>query len=300
LTKRCAVSVDLDEICQYERIHGLLASSQHNLVYSTAVARFANWAKAEALPITWFIVGEALDDEPTRERLKQRYAAGDELSNHSEHHRYDLTRLDQGTLAREVTACNRRLQDLTGETRFGFRAPGYVMTDKLAQVLRDNHALYDSSVFPCPPYYAAKAAVILGQRFIGRTSRSVLDHPRVLLAPTEPYAMGHHYWQRGNGLLELPITVSPFVRLPFIGTQLSLLGTRLANLLARSLASRDFLNLELHGIDALDDRDGLEGFSRVQPDLRIAWQNKLETYSRVVQTLKAAGFRFVTLRDAIK
>ena len=41
--------------------------------------------------------------------------------------------------------------------------------------------LYDSSVFPCPAYYTAKAAAISLLRMRGRQSRSIIDDPRVAL-----------------------------------------------------------------------------------------------------------------------
>ena len=42
----------------------------------------------------------------------------------------------------------------------GFRAPGYTITDEVFDVLAELGVAYDSSVFPCPAYWAAKAAAI--------------------------------------------------------------------------------------------------------------------------------------------
>lgn len=302
-----SINVDLDSVRCYEQIHGLLAATKTHCevasrpggeVYSTAIQRLTAWAQSLEVPITWFVVGSELEDETVRSRLARLHALGDELANHSEHHLYDLTARSREVMREEVTLTIERLRELTGERAFGFRAPGYRMTDELMAVLREADALYDSSVFPCPIYWAAKATVLLGQRLLGRQSRSILDHPKVLLGPRLPYRTSAQYLHRGDGLVELPVTVTPGLRLPFIGTSLVLAGRTGATGLAHWCRHQPFVNLELHGIDALDRGDGLEHLAKVQPDLRVPWQRKLEILGGAIQILKRAGFEFVTLREA--
>src|SRR5699024_2240837 len=121
------------------------------------------------------------------------------------------------------------------------------MDDRLMSVLRAADFSYDSSVFPCPAYYGAKAATLLAMKLLGRVSNSVLDSPYVLRAPTIPYRTGEPYWAAGTGMLEFPIQVVGPLRLPFIGTSLTLLGPSGARLLTRKLVGLPFVNLELHG-----------------------------------------------------
>jgi hypothetical protein len=208
-----------------------------------------------------------------------------------------LTRKPSATINLEVETTIRRLSRITGENSFGFRAPGYRITDELVNVLKETNTLYDSSVFPCPTFWLAKAMVLTGQRVLGRRSRSILDHPKVLFGPRLPYKMGRSYLHRGDGLVEYPITVTPRFRLPFIGTTLCLMGKTTAVSVTRAVCGQAFVNLELHGIDALDRNDGLEYLATVQPDLRIKWERKLDTLSSVISVLRRAGFTFVTLRD---
>jgi hypothetical protein len=132
----------------------------------------------------------------------------------------------------------------------------------------------------------------------GRTSRSILDTPAVLAAPTRPYRVGRPYWRRGDGLLELPIQVTRGPRLPFFGTSVTVWGPRFARLLARMVCGEPFVNLELHGIDVLDATDGLEALLSHQVDVRVARQSKLEALASVFSELRAAGYSFVTLREA--
>ena len=60
------------------------------------------------------------------------------------------------------------------------------------------------------------------------------------------------------------------------------------------------MNLELHGIDVLDEHDGLEPLRPYQPDVRVPRARKLEALHVVVEVLRGAGYSFVTLREAAK
>lgn len=300
VNRLCALSVDLDAIRYYRQIHGLPGARDLELdpVLHVAVSRLSEWARGLRLPLTWFVVGRDLDDSGFLEQLLGLCRRGHELANHSLDHFYDLTRRGYDVMRTQVLETAEQLARLTGETRHGFRAPGYTLTDELQRVLREVEVAYDSSVFPCPAYYAAKAVAMQAQKLRGRTSHAVLDDPRVLTAPVRPYRMGSNYLQPGNGVLELPIQVTPWFRLPYIGTTLTLLGTLGARLLTKQLSNEPFVNLELHGIDVLDASDGLSELSSVQHDLRIPWRSKLATLSAVVTELRDAGFDFVTLRQA--
>jgi peptidoglycan/xylan/chitin deacetylase (PgdA/CDA1 family) len=267
-------------------------------VYDLAVERFAEFARGQDLPLTLFAIGQDLDRHESADVLAKMSARGHEIGNHTLDHRYDLTRLTREEMQRQVLEGVRRIEAVTRVTPVGFRAPGYTVTDELLEVVKHSGARYDSSVFPSPVYYGTKAAVMVGQRLGGRRSRSIVGSARVLSAPTRPYRIGSSYHQRGEGLLELPIQVTRGLRLPYIGTTLALAGPRRARWLTRMVAGEPLVNLELHGIDALDARDGLEALVQHQPDVRISWPRKLEAFASAISTLRAAGYRFVRLRDA--
>jgi hypothetical protein len=120
----------------------------------------------------------------------------------------------------------------------------------------------------------------------------------VLLAPTRPYRIGRPYWTRGEGLLEIPVQVTRGLRLPFIGTSVTMAGPSRARLLARMCAGEPLVNLELHGIDVLDADDGLEALRPHQLDVRVPHTRKLEAILAVVEELRGAGYSFVTMREA--
>ena len=233
----CCVSVDVDGIDHYYGIHGLAAPDLVTaaLTHGLATERLLAWADEARLPLTWFVIGRDTSNAGFVRLLSAALGAGHELANHSLDHRYDLVRLDTEAQTAQVAESQERLAQAFGVRPSGFRAPGYMVSDALFEILEQAGFAYDSSVFPCPVYYAAKALVLLGQRATGRHSKSILDTPRVLTAPTKPYRRGHPYTTRGQGLLEIPVQVTPLWRLPFIGTTLSSLGPSGARLLAGSL-----------------------------------------------------------------
>lgn len=295
-----AVSVDLDEISCYANIYGLDAPDEHAVraIYRHALPRISSLFSDEAIEATFFAVGADVDEE-NGEKLRALRDAGHEIANHSLSHRYDLTRCDRDVIHAEIAGGIDAIRRAVGERPVGFRAPGYTMSDVVFEVLSDLGVRYDASVFPCPAYQAAKAAAIGAIRVRGRRSHSIVDDPRLLTAPADPYRVGRPYWRRGDGLLELPIGVSRGLRLPYIGSTVVLSGPRGAELLTRAIVGRPLVSLELHGIDLADaEQDGLSFLAPYQLDLRRTAAAKEAALRRALSVLRDAGYRFVTLREA--
>jgi peptidoglycan/xylan/chitin deacetylase (PgdA/CDA1 family) len=296
----CAVSVDLDEIPNYYAIHGLDPKAGPGLtaVYDIALGRLLDFADDERVPLTFFAIGSDLAREENRAALRHARDKGHEIANHTLDHRYDLVRLGRAGIAHQVTGGIEAIEHAVGERPVGFRAPGYTITDEVFDVLEELGVGYDSSVFPCPPYWALKTSVLGFYKAKGRSSRSIVDTPNVLRAPTRPYFVGRPYYKRGTGILELPIQVTPKLRLQFIGTTLTLAGPTGARRLAQMCVGEPLVNLELHGIDVLDERDGLEPLAPHQMDVRVVRERKMAALRAVVDVLRAEGYAFTTLRDA--
>jgi peptidoglycan-N-acetylglucosamine deacetylase len=297
----CALSVDLDEIRHYFAIYGVAAEGDSaHAVYERALPRFGDFAAGERLPLTLFAVGADLLRPGSLAPLLSIAARGHEIGNHTLDHHYDLTRREAPAIEQQIEGANRVIAAQTGQRPTGFRAPGYTMSDVVYRALAASGMAYSSSIFPCPYYYAAKAAVIGAMRLAGKTSSSIVASPRVLAAPRTPYRVGEPYFRAGRGVLELPIQVTPRLRLPYIGMTLTALGPRLARLLTRSLVGQELINLELHGVDLLDQHDGLAALAPHQLDLRVPLGRKWDTFSAVVAELRGAGYAFVRLDEAAR
>jgi peptidoglycan/xylan/chitin deacetylase (PgdA/CDA1 family) len=296
--KLASVNIDLDEIPNYFAIHGLEAKGEGaTAVYDVAVKRLRDFADALGIPLTFFAVGSDLARPEATAALRAAVADGHEIANHTLDHKYDLTRLPRAEMAAQVRGGADAIERAVGRRPRGFRAPGYTIHDELFEVLVEEGVTYDSSVFPCPAYYAAKTAAIGLIAARGRTSQSVVDKPTVLAAPTRPYRVGKPYWRKGGGLLEVPIQVTRGLRLPYIGTSLRLGGPLMARGLTAMCVGEPLVNLELHGIDVLDASDGLEALRPYQPDVRVPVATKLEALRACVTMLRSKGYSFVTLEQ---
>jgi len=297
-----AVSVDLDEIPCYAAIHGLAPDGDAaHAIYQKALPRLRRLLDEEGVPCTFFVIGRDVPEQGNAARLRALVHDGHELANHTLDHHYDLTRRDGATIRAQIQGAMDAIEEGTGVRPTGFRAPGYTITDAVFEALVDAGVQWDSSVFPCPGYWAAKAAAIGLIRARGRRSHSIVDDPRVLGAPADPYRVGRPYHRRGQGLLELPVAVTRDLtgRLPYIGTTLALGGEAGARLLTRMVAGRPLVCLELHGIDLADAaEDGLSFLAPHQPDLRRTAAQKALAIRAALSALRAAGYGFETMSEA--
>ena len=116
-----------------------------------------------------------------------------------------------------------------------------------------------------------------------------LGTPWAQLGPTQPYRPdAARPWRRGGAsLVELPVAVTPHLRLPAIGGSL-LLSPKLWRLVLRGMREQAFFNLELHGMDLMDAAaDGLPAALRArQPDLRVPLAAKLAALSELLGFLR--------------
>jgi hypothetical protein len=299
-----AVSVDLDEIPCYAAIHGLTPDGETaHAIYRKALPRLRRLLDEEGVPCTFFAIGRDVPVDGNAERLRALLGDGHELANHSLDHFYDLTRRDPATIRAQIRGGMDAIEEGTGVRPAGFRAPGYTITDGVFEALAEEGVGWDSSVFPCPGYWAAKAAAIGLIRARGRRSHSIVDDPRVLSAPADPYRVGRPYHRRGEGLLELPVAVTRDLtgRLPYIGTALALSGETGARLLTRMVVGRPLVCLELHGIDLADaTEDGLSALAPHQPDLRRSAAQKGSAIRAAIAVLRAAGYGFETMSEAAR
>ena len=297
-----SISVDLDEVPLYAAIHGLATprGPSAHAVYDRCVPRLTEWLNDASIRATFFAIGKDLERDENRETISALQLAGHEIGNHSYHHRYDLTRRAAADIRDEVERGAEAIEGACGKRPTGFRAPGYTVSDELFGALAASGIEYDSSVFPCPSYYAAKVTALAAMRFRGRKSASMLDTPAVLRAPREPYRVGRPYWRRGDGMLELPIGVTP-LQLPYIGTSLVLGGERIAERLTKQMLGRELINLELHGFDAADAmQDGLGTLVPHRADLRRTAADKLGALRIAVEVIREAGYALVTLEEAAR
>jgi peptidoglycan-N-acetylglucosamine deacetylase len=278
-----SVSVDLDGLACYAAIHGVGAQLDDRAlraVPEVAVQRFCELFAALRMPATFFVVGREAGIAP--QALRRAAAEGHEIGSHSFAHDYALSRLPRASISADLVAAERAIEEATGKKPRGFRAPGYTLSSALLDAVRERGYAYDSSLLPSPPYYLAKAAALGVYALRRRSSESILGGMAQLFARRSAH--------RRAGVRELPVATMPLLRAPVIGTSVLLWPA-----LARAGFAGGHLNLELHGIDALDDSDVPPAIARAQPGVRTKASRKLGRLRAVLQSLPGAA---CTLEEA--
>lgn len=286
------VSVDLDSLPHYHRIHGLVEPGDAGAIYAIAVPRLRHILRELGIRATFFVVGADLERPIARDAIRGLRDDGHELASHSFRHAYDMREWSERSIADDLERADRAMQRWLDVRPRGFRAPGYNIDIRMLRMLTEKGYRYDSSVFPCPSYYAAKAGVLAWMAARGQHSGSVLTDPRALVAPTQPYRPSRYAMHRRGDrkhslpLWEIPIGVTPKTRLPLIGTNLLALPLRALRLLPAHLAQKaPFFGLELHAIDLMDRHDpGVPpALLRRQPDLRRPWTRKAQALTTLLE-----------------
>lgn len=300
-----ALSVDLDPLEHYARLFSLdaaLDDRARTLIATTAIPRFLELFDEVGAPATFFVIGQDVAEPRLAEALKTAYVSGVELASHSHAHDYGLSRLSPSAIADDLAKAHAAITELTGVAPTGFRAPGYTLSPELLRAVVAQGYAWDSSAFPAAPYYLLKASVMGALRALGRPSGATLDSPRVLLAPRVPYRPSAEApYQKGlAALVELPISVTPSLRVPFIGQLLMLAPWAVVTRAADSLADDALVNLELHAVDVLDVTDGIpKALAARQRDLQVPVKTKLDRLRAVFRRLADAR-ELVTVGEAAR
>lgn len=281
---RASISIDVDAIGCYHAIHGL-AAPENDPIYSAALPRFLDAMEARGLTATLFVVGQDLQVESHRRLIAQAAAQGHEIASHSYRHDYGMSQKARAEIDADLERASAAIEGACGKRPQGFRAPGYNQSEALLDAVEAAGLLYDSSYFPTPAYFAARAAAIGLYRVKGRPSHSLVGDVREFAAPRTPFkpARGarHRPARRGEDerdLVELPMAVASRLRLPWLGTTIALAHDTVSSTLTkRALGFRDGpVVLELHAMEFLGEDDGVEpALIAAQPDLQVPLADKL-------------------------
>lgn len=284
---KASITVDLDTLHHYEAIHGLPSTRRESdPVYSIALPRMVDLFSRYGVEATLFVIGSDLEhtahvDSLGRDGLKH------EIANHSYVHDYALRHKSDDFIKGDISRAHEVVKDALGVDMVGFRTPGYNVSKGITRAAWDLGYLYDSSILPSPSYQVLKNAIMLWQKIRRRPSRSSHVDFSTTLTPRGYYRI-ESADSDARPMWEVPMAVYSPLRVPVIGTSLHLMD-RLgpAHVVSHVLRTHgDFFHLEMHGIDFLDARDiDNPRIVAQQPDLRIDWQKKRETYERWLRVI---------------
>jgi peptidoglycan-N-acetylglucosamine deacetylase len=287
VSKLWSVSVDLDGIGCYAAIHGLpepLEDRALRAVPQVALERLCELFDALPVKATLFVIGREAGIFP--EGLRAASAAGHEIASHSFAHHYGMSRWPKERIAADLQQCEDELVRLGLQLPRGFRAPGYTLSKSLLEAVGERGYLYDSSLLPSPPYYAAKAAAMGFHRLSGRRSHSILGTVAQLFARRSAHFR--------LGVRELPVATTPFLRAPVIGTSVLALPW-----LGKLGAAGGHFNLELHGIDALDATDVPADVAARQPGIALPAKEKLARLRALLKALPGEGITLAAAAERL-
>jgi hypothetical protein len=209
-----SISLDLDNLWAYQRIHGDAAWVARGSYLRTFVPGVLELLDRAHLRVTVFIVG-ADAAGPDGAVLRTFTDAGHEVGNHSFEHESWLDRYGPVQLADEVARAEDAIVAATGQRPVGFRGPGYSWNAELLEILAVRGYRYDASTLPtfigplARAYYFRQARLTPEQRverasLFGRASDG--------LRPNRPFR-----WRLASGrtILEIPVTTMPGLRIPF-------------------------------------------------------------------------------------
>jgi peptidoglycan/xylan/chitin deacetylase (PgdA/CDA1 family) len=208
-----SVSLDLDNLWSYLKVRGDEAWRAYPSYLDLVVPRILDLLARRGLRITVFVVGQDAALPKNRAALRAIAHAGHDIGNHSFHHEPWLHLYEPDEVRREIETAEEAILAATGIRPRGFRGPGFSSSRPVLETLLHRGYRYDASTFPtfigplARAFYFRRAdlggdqAVKRGALFGGLAEG---------LRPNRPYR-----WTLGlDTLLEIPVTVMPFTRLP--------------------------------------------------------------------------------------
>ena len=144
---------------------------------------------------------------------------------------------------------------VTGIRPIGFRSPGWNIDDSAIPILKEMGYRYDSSVFPTslmPLMKFAHWASMSGQ---AKPNRTTMGRWRYMAAPIKPYQTNQtSLSNKGeSGVIEFPVSVTPFLRLPFFATLLLKVGNKFYKTFYESIKRAGMpVHFQMHLSDFVD------------------------------------------------
>lgn len=253
-----AVSVDLDAPQDYAEFYSKPWTLAGDRFLAGVMPAFLELFASLGIRATFFAIARNARSAEGARVHRMLVDAGHEVASHSLSHVMAFRTLDTAARRREIADAQAILEDATGKPVVGFRAPAYDMDAGVLEILLEQGYRYDSSLNPTPFLVPMKWIIrsLTFRRHVG------LGTWRHRFAPTKP----HWYWRADGAealrrsttpppagtpsLLELPLSIVPFLRFPFYGTITQILGPRWFGMALAAVRRQPLaINYELHALE---------------------------------------------------
>lgn len=221
-----AISSDIDTLHSLYKGHGLRREGYTYAEMAIGLENFSRFLEPYGVKATLFMVGHDFLQPVNHAPIRAVAAEGHEIANHSMTHAQGFRLLPPDAMEREIAGMEEACEALIGRRPVGFRSPGWNIGDAAIPILLRRGYAYDSSVHPTSlmPLFKLLHWRNTAKRTGGdRTAMGQLDY---MSAPLRPYrSSASRLARRGaDGIVELPVTVVPGLRLPFWATFLLATG----------------------------------------------------------------------------
>lgn len=279
------LSVDVDSVACHLEGYGFERPGDPGEAYDLAVPRALDLFDRLGTRATFFLIAQEAERRPAVVRDIVR--RGHEVASHSLTHTVPF--LAQGTESNrlEVGESKRILDEVSGTSIEGFRAPSWEGSAGLRRELSAAGYAYDASAFPSILLPALRWSVA---RLSPNARR--IDVPgtiRGIFGKTEP-------WLEQNGkdpFVVIPLATTPVFRLPFYHTMRFLLPASVfASIERTTLRRRITPTYVMHAVDFLGvEEDDLDPRISRHPGMSLGVDAKLAVAEQAVRAL--AGDRSV-------
>jgi hypothetical protein len=274
------IQVDLDSLWAVKTVYGLPVSQRDfddDPLYLLGMTRFLDLFRKRGVRATFFAIGRDCAVPAKQALLRRAAAEGHEIANHSQNHLVGLGARNPEEIDREIRLAGDAIEAATGCRPVGFRAPGYDASAPVLQAVARAGMLYDSSVLPTRAGAVLRsAAAFLGSGKATGGAGAHYGSGPVWKAPRVPYfpdleapwksrtpEKGHAEACTLNNLVELPVGVTPFLRLPVHASVAMAAGRAWTRMALGGLirSSPSALVYVFHAIDLVggEDLPGLPG-----------------------------------------
>ncbi len=286
-----SVSLDLDNQWAYMKTQGLDGWQSFPSYLDLVTPRILDLLSELDLRITFFVVGKDAALEKNHAALRAIANAGHEIANHSFLHEPWLHLYDETQLRADFEQAEAAIEQATGRRPRGFRGPGFSTSPAVRALLAERGYAYDASAFPTVIGPLARAWFFLTSKL---PKAEKAKRSKLYGSLKDSFASLHPY-EIAPGLIEVPVTTTPFFRTPIHLSYLLFLSTvseplarlywRIALTLCRVTGTAP--SLLLHPTDFLDasDAPAMAFF----PAMKLPAARKIALVRHALETLKQLG-----------
>ncbi|MBN1902799.1 polysaccharide deacetylase family protein [Candidatus Sumerlaeota bacterium] len=298
------IQIDLDGVWAVRRCYGLDEGEylENDPVYEEGIPRFLEILDRKDIKATFFVVGRDALIPKKKEIIWKILKAGHEVGNHSFNHTLGLTRLSDSEIREDIAKTQEALIEAarsqgypSGWRPVGFRAPGYDIDIRILRILKEMGFLYDASLFPTYWGFLMRLidGYISGRFFSGKRQYGSFRNGFQSLAPHEIEGI--------KGLYEIPVSVSPYLRLPFHFGISCIKGFSYFRRIAERFKKKGIPLLYLfHGVDFVDTENiQLLPGKRGQKFFSISYQSRLKMVEGILDYIRE-NFTIIKTCDYLK